>query len=113
MGLDHIHNDHHITHRDLKPSNILIYDDKILKISGYAGAKKHVEEPPVVSKKKEGNYLYAAPEVLNQDVREVLPPYVQDIYSVGMIACDMMAKELPQRVDIANKNIKFDIVYSP
>ncbi len=95
LGLNHLHCDQHITHRDLKPTNILVYEGKVLKIDGYGGVKKHAEDPHVVSKKKDLNSFYTAPEVLNQDVREVLAPYIQDIYSLGMIACDMMAKELP------------------
>ncbi len=50
---------------------------------------------------------------MDQDFGELLPPYIQDIYSLGMVSCDMMAKELPKRADIANKKISFHDVYSP
>ncbi len=107
MGLDHLHNDQHITHRDLNPANIMVFDDKTLKIGGFVVAKKHDLEPHSVSKIKYFNSFFAAPEVLSQAVREVLTPYFQDIYSLGLISCEMMAQELPQRVDIDNKSINF------
>ncbi len=38
----------------------MVYEGKVLKIGGYGGVKKHVEQPPIVSKKKEGYSFYTA-----------------------------------------------------
>ena len=59
-----------------------------------------------------GDRKYAAPEVYLLDVREKLAPYRQDIYSFGLIACEMMAKEFPSKAQIANRDVKFFPGYS-
>lgn len=41
------------------------------------------------------------------DVRQKLGPYLQDIYSFGLIICEMMSGEFPSREDIANRNVQF------
>ena len=60
-----------------------------------------------------GDREYAAPEVFNADRRDKLPPFKQDVYSLGLIACDMIAKELPTKFEVRDKQVKFFPQYSP
>ena len=41
------------------------------------------------------------------------PPFKQDVYSLGLIACDMIAKELPTKFEVRDKQVKFFPQYSP
>ncbi len=117
--MTHLHEELEITHRDLKPKNILVFEGPLLKISDFGIAREMDENSLFVSSK--GDRQYAAPEVFNMERRQKLAPFKQDIYSLGLIACDMMAKELPLKNDIVDKSIKFypdyseelkDLVYS-
>ncbi len=86
-----------ITHKDIIPENILIFEGPILKITGFASAKSHNDNTMFVSKQKFTKLTYySAPEVQMQEIRSNISPFSQDVYSLGMIACRIMAKEIPK-----------------
>ena len=107
LGLDHIHTDLNITHRELKPANILLFPGNIIKIADFGISKEHDEKTIFVSTKG-----YASPEIILLEARGKVKPYMQDIYSLGLVACEMMASEFPDRTDVVNKDIKFNEAYT-
>ncbi len=83
-----------IIHRDLKPENILIdHDDMVriidfgsVRVAGVEEAGSPIERPALV-----GTADYTAPEYL----RGELPTNRSDIYSLGVIAYEMLTGKLP------------------
>ena len=83
-----------IIHRDLKPENILIdhhgmvriIDFGSVRVAGIEEADSPIERPSLV-----GTEDYTAPEYL----RGELPTNRSDIYSLGVIAYEMLTGKLP------------------
>ncbi|KAL4469726.1 hypothetical protein ABPG73_017751 [Tetrahymena malaccensis] len=80
-----------IIHRDLKPQNILLTKDFQAKIGDLGLAKLIVTNQALT---KQGNIMYAAPEKKedNSQIQFGLP---SDIYSVGLIICELLLKLNP------------------
>ncbi len=110
LGIKHLHEDLQITHRDLKPENILVMKDNNIVISDFGVAKIIDKDKLLISTK--GNMRYASPEVYQFERREKLTPFNQDIYSIGMIACDIVAEILPYKKEVEEKTIEFYDGYS-
>ncbi len=72
--------------------------DNILVIADFGIAREVTDSSITMS--STGDRLYAAPEVFDMERKEKLRPFKQDIYSLGLISCDMMAKELPTIHDV-------------
>lgn len=92
IGLDYLHTELNVTHRCLRPNNVLIFQGDVLKVVDFGVLKEH----DLTSLSRQlANKQYAAPEVWLLEIREKLAPFIKDIYSFGLIACEMMARELP------------------
>ena len=102
-GLAYLHGNG-IVHRDLKPANVLMVNGPLsptLKLADFG-----------LSKKLSGNFispvgtffsLYMAPEIARELSRrspgfkmECNPPFVVDIFSLGMISCFVLLRQLPR-----------------
>ncbi len=83
-----------ITHRDLKPENVLMFPNLKIKISDF-GLAKLVEQSKASFTKGCGTRRFGAPEVMGT-VRNAKPDiFKTDIWSLGMTACYMMLKNVP------------------
>ena len=84
---------HNIVHRDLKPDNILVVDNTVKLLDfGLAIAKKHFspEEDKVA-----GTVAYMAPELFGGHSAT----FASDLFSVGIIAYEILAEQHPFRTD--------------
>ena len=81
-GVEHLHRCS-IVHRDLKPTNVFIEGDTV-KIGDYGLAR--FIHPGVAASPGVGTYPYMAPEVVSGHY-----DWEADWYSVGVIACEMLA----------------------
>jgi len=87
-GLQAAH-DAGVIHRDLKPANIVVVDDNAIKIIDFGLA--HWADVPLQSTLGAGTPLYRCPEqVLRRQVTTS-----SDIFSVGVIAYEMLAGSRP------------------
>jgi serine/threonine protein kinase len=91
-GLEHIHSKR-IIHRDIKPDNIFIgRDGHSAKIGDFGVARKISENLPAET--FAGTPLYMAPEVLKDRLGKGYD-YRADIYSLGLVAYEMLEGVLP------------------
>src|SRR4051812_28507422 len=88
-----------VVHRDLKPENLLITDDRHVKITdfGIAKAVDHAatQEFKTATGMTVGTPAYMAPE---QAMGQAITP-ATDLYSVGVMAYEMMCGRLPFEAD--------------
>ncbi|CAK9829405.1 Serine/threonine-protein kinase mos [Anthophora retusa] len=77
-----------IVHADVKPKNILMSADGQPKLTDF-GSSILMEEPN--DNESHGTPGYAAPEVLKGDT----PTFAADIYSLGIVAWQMISRKLP------------------
>lgn len=90
LGIKAIHNAG-IVHRDLKPDNILISDMGDIKISDFGIASHGVARDTMQSESFIGTIEYIAPEQLEDSPFN----YRSDIYSIGIIAYQMLSGFCP------------------
>ncbi|THB67315.1 MAG: serine/threonine protein kinase [Desulfovibrio sp.] len=90
-GLDHIHTKR-IIHRDIKPDNIFIDDEGRAKIGDFGVARRLFEITHAET--RVGTPLYIAPEVVKNPYGSGYD-YQVDIYSMGMVAYEMLHGQLP------------------
>ncbi|MEO0852774.1 MAG: protein kinase, partial [Cyanobacteria bacterium J06648_11] len=92
-GLSHLHT-HEIMHRDLKPENVLRSQDGSIKLGdlGLSRLLKDISEGRL--KTKVGTPKYMAPEVDSQRYT-----YSADVWSVALIALELIFAELPDYRD--------------
>lgn len=100
-----------ISHRDLKPSNILIFPDWKIKVSDY-GISSQIDKSGKDEITRCGTVMFAAPEVMGSARGARVLPFASDIYSLGLIACWMMIKGMPDVLEIYSHEIEFPDVYS-
>jgi tetratricopeptide (TPR) repeat protein len=74
-----------VLHRDLKPQNVLVHDDNV-KIVDFGLAIGTKPEPGM-----RGTLTYMAPEIM----RRQAPSSASDLYSVGVIAYELLTGEHP------------------
>lgn len=86
-----------IIYRDLKPQNILIDDNGHVKIIDFGFAKKMKNIKTDRSYTNCGTPGYCAPEVMLADVGHT---YKADIWSIGILICEMIGGFIP----FQNKN---------
>ncbi|MEM9881530.1 MAG: protein kinase [Planctomycetota bacterium] len=96
-GLEAIH-DAGVVHRDLKPSNVLLGDDGGLKICDF-GLSALIEAQDSLSL---GSVRYMAPELLRSEPADGRA----DVYSLGLIAYEMLAGR--PNFDVAFRNVLRD-----
>lgn len=82
-----------ITHRDMKPENVLISSRGVVKIGDFGLAKMMSTQTTGTSGLMLATAAYVAPETLESDV--VSP--TADVYSVGMMAWEMLTGDIPFR----------------
>lgn len=78
-----------VIHADVSATNILMTVDNRAKLTDF-GSSVLIGEPHV-SIKPRGTPGYTAPEVLRGDV----PTFAADIYSLGIVAWQMLSREVP------------------
>jgi len=96
-GLEYIHG-HGIIHRDIKPENIFIAQDGTAKIGDFGVARKLSETSR--ARTVTGTPLYMAPEVL-KDPMGTGYDHRADIYSLGLVAYEMLEGVLPFEQEMA------------
>jgi len=89
-ALLHLHT-HGVIHRDLKPENILITEEGEVKVIDFGIAQLHEETPSTPSSSIMGTPDYMSPE---QKENPALVSYSSDIYSLGVIAYELILGKL-------------------
>ncbi len=92
LALCHFHT-HGIIHRDLKPENIIVTDSGGIKVIdfGIAQLLTDVDDPTTSQKRLIGTPVYMSPE---QKENPALASYPSDIYSLGIIAYELVLGKL-------------------
>ncbi len=96
-ALCHLHT-HGVIHRDLKPENILITETGAIKVIDFGIAQLHGELPPdriTQRKRMMGTPTYMSPE---QKEHPHQVSYASDIYSLGIIAYELLLGRLSHGV---------------
>ncbi|WP_144304706.1 serine/threonine protein kinase, partial [Oceanidesulfovibrio indonesiensis] len=93
-GLAHIHAKS-VIHRDIKPENIFITAEGSAKIGDFGVARRVSETDHAET--RVGTPLYIAPEVIKDPFGHGYDFQV-DIYSMGMVAYEMLTGKLPFEV---------------
>lgn len=97
-----------MVHRDLKPENIMIADDGHIKLIDFGTVKVkglHEINSPVSESIPVGSVNYIAPEYLLDDRCD----FRSDIFSIGMIAYEMLSGKLPYAMDHAYRRMPTSI----
>jgi hypothetical protein len=92
-ALCHLHT-HGVIHRDIKPENILITESGEIKVIDFGISQLQDEEPPARSSKGHkviGTPIYMSPE---QKENPLNVSYSSDIYSLGIIAYELLLGRL-------------------
>jgi serine/threonine protein kinase len=89
-ALKHLHS-HHVIHRDLKPENILIAENGEIKVIDFGIAQLLKDQPKPSSEKIIGTPYYMSPE---QKENSAHITYASDIYSLGVIAYELITGKL-------------------
>ena len=104
LGLQTIHS-HHLVHRDIKPGNLLITPDGLVKVTDFGIAKAAAAVPLTQTGMVVGTAQYVSPE---QAQGQNVGP-ASDIYSLGVVAYEMLAGRRPfsgeSTVSVAIKHI--------
>ncbi|CAM3754811.1 Stk1 family PASTA domain-containing Ser/Thr kinase [Alkalicoccus chagannorensis] len=95
-ALDHAHR-HRIIHRDVKPQNILIGLDGTAKVADFGIARAISEATITHTNSILGSVHYLSPE----QARGGRITYRSDLYSLGVIAFEMLQGEVPFQGDTA------------
>jgi serine/threonine protein kinase len=107
-ALCHLHT-HGVIHRDLKPENILMTENGEIKVIdfGIAHTQESMEEERITQKKRMmGTPIYMSPE---QKENPSFASYASDIYSLGIIAYELILGRLSHGVihlDLLPKHLK-------
>jgi serine/threonine-protein kinase len=92
-GLNHCHASK-VVHRDLKPENILISENEVYKITDFGLAKSQdIRDSLTKTGETVGTPFYMAPE----QYRGESPTRMNDIYSLGIMAFEMVSGYKPFR----------------
>ena len=94
--------EHEIIHRDIKPENILLDEtQKVIKIADFGQAVEY----SLMKTLDQGTPLYMAPEVLNPTRSKSLRDKRIDVWSVGLVLCEMLLGKNIFEDDIKLNNI--------
>ncbi|KAG2640775.1 hypothetical protein PVAP13_2KG118348 [Panicum virgatum] len=89
-GLDFLHEECKLTHMDLKPENILLDGNMVPKITDFGLSRlKDAEKSQIVTQTLTGTLGYMPPEYLLQGQIS----HQTDIYSLGVIMCEIITGE--------------------
>lgn len=86
-GINYLHNNN-IIHCDIKPSNILLFGDKIIKISDFGDSKLSLNK---YEKTYVGTPYYQAPEIINN----IGYSFPIDYWALGVIFYELITLKLP------------------
>lgn len=89
-ALDAAHS-HEILHRDIKPKNVLIASDGTAKVTDFGLAKTLGQTTLTMSGETKGTAPYMAPEAFRGDKISK----ASDVWSLGVLAYEVLEKELP------------------
>ncbi len=91
-ALCHLHT-HGVIHRDLKPENILLTEDNVIKVIDFGIAQLLTEgnKDPLQQHRLMGTPIYMSPE---QQENPESVSYASDIYSLGIIAYELILGKL-------------------
>lgn len=89
----HLHT-HGVIHRDLKPENILITENNHVKLIDF-GIARRLEESPEIGAQERPKFI-GTPSYMSPEQREnpLLVSYPSDIYSLGIIAYELVLGKL-------------------
>ncbi|MCI0709895.1 MAG: protein kinase [Chloroflexi bacterium] len=93
-----------IFHRDLKPANVMVTADDTVKVLDFGLATEPSQETDIV-----GTLPYMAPELFRENVYDVR----SDLYSVGVIAYEMLAGKYPFFADSSTALIRSILLETP
>ena len=97
--------EHGVLHRDLKPENVLLASDDVIKLADFglskvesgAPASIQMSRPTNLDGSKSGTIEYMSPQQKAGDE----PDTRDDLYSVGVIGCEMLTGSRPIPIGIA------------
>lgn len=92
-------------HQDLKPENIMIAKDGVVKVIDFGSTRiAGIQEitAPIERGKLLGTYDFAAPEYFSGDAASNR----SDIYSIGVIAYQMLTAKLPYGAPLSQRTLK-------
>jgi serine/threonine protein kinase len=99
-----------IVHRDVKPENIMLDKSGRIKLIDYGTASVAAIEEQV-NRLKEDHPLGSANYIAPETVLNLHSDYKSDLYSIGVIAYEMLSGKLPYPELTRTTNIKSDSVF--